>query len=455
MRNSTLTRGLLATVMIAMTSMAQAQEQPKAFGKTIDPGNLTPDGKIRCATTQYEDYLQEKYPERQTRAEFQQSIEAKVQQKKMQRLQKSGNTTNAVVTIPVVVHVIHNGDAIGNNENISDEQVMSQIQVLNEDYRKMMGTPGYNTDPVGADTEIEFCLAQVDPDGNPTTGIDRVQRNPVDYDWNNVEAMQEDTQWDPDDYMNIWVCNIDPQIQLLGFAQFPNNSDLEGAANYNGPADTDGVVISYQYFGSEDIYDDGEYEWPYNKGRTTTHEVGHFFGLEHIWGVGGSNPNCNDSDFCDDTPESNGPNATCQQHFSCGSYDMIENYMDYTNDDCMNIFTEDQKDRMMTVLENSPRRGSLTTSNKCTTTAATEDFRLLNGINVYPNPAQDVLNIAVANGELPDGYAIYNSLGQVMANMKISGETNLAVNTSGYSNGIYFIKIDKGTQSKTLKFVKN
>jgi hypothetical protein len=351
--------------------------------------------------------------------------------------------------------VIHNGDAIGTNENIAAEQVESQIQVLNEDYRRMMGSPGYNSSPVGADTEIEFCLAQIDPNGNPTTGIDRVEVSQSELGYSAIDNMQEDTQWDPDDYMNIWVCNIDPDLGLLGFAQFPNNSGLEGAPNYNGPAGTDGVVISYLYFGSEDIYDDGEYQYPYNKGRTTTHEVGHFFGLEHIWGTGESNPGCNSSDFCDDTPESNGPNGNCVEHFSCDSYDMIENYMDYTNDDCMNIFTLDQKDRMMTVLDNSPRRASLLNSNVCGITADTEDFRLLNGINVYPNPAQDVLNIAVANGELPDGYTIYNSLGQSVANVKVTGASHLPINTSAYSNGIYFIKIDKGTQSKTLKFVKN
>ncbi len=445
--------------LLVTASIVNAQEQPKAFGRTIDPATLTPDGKIRCASTQYEEYLQEKYPNRPTREQYNESIKAQVEQKKLQRLQKSGNTnnsTNEIIVIPVVVHVVHNGDSYGNNENITDEQVMSQIEVLNQDFRRMLNTPGYNDDPVGADIEIEFCLAQIDPDGNPTTGIDRIQINETSWTmWECEEELKPDTYWTPTMYMNIWVCNLDPNEGLLGYAQFPNNSGLEGAEDYYGPANTDGVVISYQYFGSEDIYEDGNYGYPYNKGRTTTHEVGHFFGLEHIWGTGASNPNCNSTDFCDDTPESNGPNADCVQHFSCGSYDMIENYMDYTIDDCMNIFTLDQKDRIQTTLENAMRRKTLPDSTVCGITAGTEDFMLLNGINVFPNPAQDVLNIAVANGELPDGYTIYNSLGQSMVNVKVTGEANLSVNTSAYSNGIYFIKIDKGTQSKTLKFVKN
>lgn len=442
---------LMVIATLGMASAAFAQ-QPKIFGKTIPAESLTANGKVRCATTQYEEYLQEKYPERPTRAEFQQWLAPKIEER---RQNPAAFSTNAVVTVPVVVHVIHNGDAYGNNENITDEQVLSQIQVLNQDYRRLAGTPGFNNHPDGADIELEFCLAQVDPQGNPTSGIDRQQVTHSSLDFNEIEDMQEDTQWDPDDYMNIWVCNIDPNLGLLGFAQFPNYSDLPGAPDWNGPAELDGVVISYQYFGSEEIYPDGTYEWPYNEGRTTTHEVGHFFGLEHIWGQGFSNPNCTDSDFCDDTPESEGPNGFCEAHFSCDSWDMIENYMDYTNDACMNIFTKDQKERILTVLDNSPRRASLLNSNVCNATAGQEDFKLLNRINIYPNPARDILNIEVADNELPDGYVIYNSLGQIMADVKVTDSNNLTVNTSAYSNGMYFIKIDKGTQSKTIKFIKN
>lgn len=442
---------LMVIATLGMASAAFAQ-QPKIFGKTIPAEGLTPNGKVRCATTQYEEYLQEKYPARPTRAEFQQWLAPKIEERRQNPVAFS---TNAIVTIPVVVHVIHNGDAYGNNENITDEQVLSQIEVLNQDYRRMADTPGFNNHPDGADIELEFCLAQVDPQGNPTNGINRQQVAYSSLDFNEIEDMQEDTQWNPNDYMNIWVCNIDPNLGLLGFAQFPNNSNLPGAPDWNGPADLDGVVISYQYFGSENIYPDGNYDWPYNQGRTTTHEVGHFFGLEHIWGQGFSNPNCDDSDYCDDTPESEGPNGFCEPHYSCNSWDMIENYMDYTNDACMNIFTKDQKERILTVLENSPRRASLLNSDVCTPTAGQDDFKLLNGINVYPNPARDILNIEVADNELPDGYVIYNSLGQVMANVKVTGNNNLVVNTSAYSNGMYFIKIDKGTQSKTIKFIKN
>ena len=94
---------------------------------------------------------------------------------------------------------------------------------------------------------------------------------------------------------------------------------------------------------------------PFNLGRITTHEVGHWLGLRHIWGDG----DCLADDYCNDTPPAEAPNNTCAKNVSCNSPDMIENYMDYTTDECMNIFTQDQKIRMHTVLRNSPRRKEL------------------------------------------------------------------------------------------------
>ena len=121
----------------------------------------------------------------------------------------------------------------------------------------------------------------------------------------------------------------------------------------------------------------------------------------------------------------------------------------------MNTFTQDQKLRMITVMHNAPRRASLKTSGVCQPLAASKDFGLLNGISLYPNPAQTVINIAIENGELPDSYTIYNSLGQIMAHVKITGSANLAINISAYAQGVYFIKIEKGTEGKTLRFIKD
>lgn len=320
----------------------------------------------------------------------------------------------------------------------------------------MLGTPGYNTNDVGADVEIEFCLAQVDPNGLPTNGIDRVNLGQSSWGESNIEnTLKPSTIWDPTQYFNIWVCNFGSDLSgVLGYAQFPSSSGLSGVSNNAGSADTDGVIIGYEFFGSSNIYPQGNYSYPYDEGRTTTHEIGHALGLLHIWGNNYNNNACSYSDYCDDTPASNGPNSSCSQHYSCTSYDMIENYMDYTNDACMNTFTQNQKERILAVMENSPRRASLKTSTVCQATAGREDFELLNGINLYPNPTQGVLNIAVANNELPDSYIIYNNLGQTMANVKVTSDTNLSINTSDYSSGIYFISIEKGNESKVLKFIK-
>src|SRR5690606_33494061 len=192
---------------------------------------------------------------------------------------------NEVITIPVVVHVIHSGQSIGVGANISDAQVISQITVLNQDYRRAANSPGYNTDPVGADTEIQFCLAQRDPQGNPTNGINRVNLGNTTWNEYNVQTiLKPNTYWDPTKYLNIWVCQFGGDLnQTLGYAQFPTGTGLPGLGGGSSGSVTDGVIIGYQYFGSSSLAA-GSYAPPYDKGRTTTHEVGHWLGLRHIWG---------------------------------------------------------------------------------------------------------------------------------------------------------------------------
>ncbi|MFY8187277.1 MAG: M43 family zinc metalloprotease [Flavobacterium sp.] len=409
----------------------------------------------RCSTVEYEQIIKERDPQMLSSRETNEMVSQIIENQKNARISNNeveGGTN--VLVIPVVVHVIHNGDAYGLNENIRDEQVISQITVLNQDFRRMQGTPGFNSDAVGADVEIEFCLAKRDPNGQTTTGIDRVQLTAASYtSIGAVEAIKPITIWDPNQYMNIWVVNLG-NSDLLGYAQFPNNSASQ--------ASTDGVVIGHRYFGSRTLYPQGTYTSPYDRGRTTTHEVGHFLGLIHIWGDNSScTVNATDSfkDFCPDTPAAANDNGTCGVFDSCPSspgFDMVENYMDYTNDSCMNIFTQNQRTRMRTYLTTFNRRQQLLTSLGCVVPLSTPAFELIHGLNVYPNPAQSTLNIDIKSSDLlPENYVIYNALGQRIVNKTVENNVDLSIDISGFTNGVYFIQITREGESKTLQFVKN
>ena len=247
---------------------------------------------------------------------------------------------NAAVSIPVVVNVVYKTGA----QNVSDAQIQSQIDVLNDDFRRT-NSDADNTWSQAADTQIEFCLASVDPNGNPTSGIRRKSTNKPSWQANDgMKGNQGLTPWDPSSYLNIWVCNLSGG--LLGYAQFPG-----------GPSATDGVVVDYAYFGTI-----GTATAPFDLGRTCTHEVGHYLNLRHIWGDGG----CSVDDFVSDTPVSDGPNYGCALgHVSCGTVDMVQNYMDYTNDNCMNLFSDGQASRMAALFEPGGARYSLTQSSAC------------------------------------------------------------------------------------------
>ena len=250
-----------------------------------------------------------------------------------------GNRT--VYTIPVVFHVVWNTAA----QNISNAQLQSQLDVLNEDFRRTNANAN-NTWPQAADTEIQFCLATVDPNGNTTSGITRRQTTVTTFtDDDKVKFHNQGgiDAWPAGDYLNFWVCNLNG---FLGYAQFPG-----------GPANTDGVVCAYQYVGRG-----GSAVAPFDEGRTGTHEVGHWLNLYHIWGDGG----CNVDDAVADTPSSDAANYGCASgHVSCGTTDMVENYMDYSDDGCMNLFTEGQKTRMQAVLATGGFRASLANSGGC------------------------------------------------------------------------------------------
>lgn len=270
------------------------------------------------------------------------------------------NPLPQIIKIPVVVHVLHNvADGQITGTNISKEQIESQIKVLNEDFRRMQGTNGFNNHPAGADTQFEFHLATTDPNCNPTDGITRhfVNRNSFNV-FSDETLIKSYGFWPSHQYLNIWVCSISGGF--LGATQFPNDTQLEGLNDFNGDSLTDGIIIRHNVFGRRTgTASTGIYSY----GRTLTHEIGHWLGLIHIWG----DERCG-NDYCDDTPQAEDSNlqSNCNAVFSnctgTPTRNMIENYMDYTPDICMNIFTNDQKKRMREAMENSPRRNALINS---------------------------------------------------------------------------------------------
>ncbi len=262
-----------------------------------------------------------------------------------------GATDRAVVTIPVVFHVVYYNAA----QNLSDAQLQSQLDVLNADFRRLnadaSSTPA-GFAGVAADCEINFCLATQTPTGAATTGIQRRLTTVNGFSSNN--AMKYFAQggldiWDRSKYLNLWVCNLSGG--LLGYAQFPG-----------GPAATDGVVCDYAYFGTIGA------SAPFDKGRTATHEVGHWLNCYHIWGDDGTS--CTGSDQCADTPNQADENYGCPSfpQVSCSNGangDMFMNYMDYTDDACMNLFSLGQKARMQALFASGGSRASLVTSPGC------------------------------------------------------------------------------------------
>lgn len=252
------------------------------------------------------------------------------------------NSSRSVITIPVVVHVIYNTS----EQNISDAQVQSQIDVLNEDYARLNADASQTPSAfqsIVANCEIQFCLAKTDPSNQATSGITRTQTAATSFSIGSsmkYAATGGVNAWPTAKYLNIWVCNMANQV--IGFATLPGTSI----------AAEDGVVIMYKHFGRT-----GNVVAPYHKGRTATHEVGHWLNLLHIWGDDdGSSNNCLGSDQVDDTPNQASFYFGCPSSpsISCSNTgDMFMNFMDYTDDACMNAFTIGQKNRMLATLNSS------------------------------------------------------------------------------------------------------
>lgn len=353
----------------------------------------------------------------------------------------SRQTNETLITIPVVVHVLYRNSS----ENISDAQVQSQITMLNAAFRKRnadIGKTPAHFAPLAADINIEFCLAKINPQGRITSGITRKYTSAVS--WTDDDRMKFNSNggqdaWNPDRYLNIWVCNMG---RLLGYSSLPG-----------GPASKDGIVIHYAAFGTT-----GVLTFPYNEGKTAVHEIGHWLNLKHLWG----DQYCGD-DLVFDTPRQRGFTSGCPTGIrpTCDSGpfgDMYMNYMDFTNDACLVMFSQGQKSRMRSLFEPGGARYSIQFSNACTAIGLPDEGPLPDDgpktpIRLYPNPATDMLTIELA--EIPAGgqVLVIDARGAVVMKLIVNGKIT-RTNISALAPGMYMVRAGEGKINSNYKFLK-
>lgn len=346
--------------------------------------------------------------------------------------------------IPVVIHVVWREM----EENISDEQILSQIEVLNQDFQALntdvgLAPPAYRH--LIADTGISFCLANTDPEGNASNGITRTQTNYPDIGTAQdergrfrifySEAGGHDV-WDPDRYLNIWVAR---RGYGSGLATFPGTAIPE----------EDGLVIDYRYFG---VAVDNA---PYNLGRTVTHEVGHYFNLLHPWGRS-ITPDCEQDDEVEDTPRQADtylrqcPN---DEPITCGTPDFFFNFMNYTDDACMAMFTVGQKMRMLAALE-GPRSSLLEGNTLCEPLSTSTEAALDQVLQIWTDEHSNRIwmESSFTNGEKIDLW-LFNLLGQKCWQDQLSMQARQSIELPALSPGIYLLHLRWQGQTYTHKLI--
>ncbi len=364
------------------------------------------------------------------------------------RVPPRDTSVDEIITIPVVVHVLFNNAG----QNISDAQVLSQIDALNKDFRKLNTDREFVPDVFkssAADARIMFCLAQVDPDGRPTTGILRRYSSKSSF---GIDDMKSKTKggsdaWNSSEYLNIWVCNISGRT--LGYATFPGGDALK-----------DGVVIHHSVFGTV-----GGLRSNFNKGRTATHEIAHWLGIKHIWG----DADCG-SDDVNDTPPQSWYNYGCPD-FPRKSFcsidnngDMFMNFMDLTDDACMKMFTLGQTRAMRGMFALGAARNSFLRSYKCDGSLASgaplpQDtlpiIKKADIVQLYPNPVLDWVSIESKEINTLQGktVAIFSVEGKLIQTLLLSSNRE-KIWLGKLAAGIYLLKIGQGAEQQQLKLVK-
>jgi hypothetical protein len=367
MKMNLYTSSLIAVCMLLSSSLLSQRGPEPLWSKS-------PNGNYRCFTDEADIWRKQ-----QNATTNKASLESWINNslKKMENEPMLNRNIPIIYNIPVIFHIVHSGEAEGTGTNIGAAYINAQIQQLNNDFRKIAGTSGYNNHPLGADVQIQFAAATLDTNNNTLAqaGIQRINKTTFGatfppFNINYIEAtIKPNSTWNATKYLNIWVMDLNG---LLGYAQFPDAPNEPGNPASTA-ANTDGVVVHYSSVGSSVNKFPGSY--PYDEGRTLTHEVGHWLGLRHIWGDG----NCTTDDFVFDTPRASGPHFGCVAATtnSCNditygapadSNDMVRNYMDYSDDRCMDIFTTGQMNRMRVVMgvsgAGAPRRAVLRLSDR-------------------------------------------------------------------------------------------
>jgi hypothetical protein len=359
-------------------------------------------------------------------------------------------TSNVVITIPVVIHLLWKTSA----QNISDNRIYDQILTLNKDYAYLnadtVNTPAVFR-PLAANTNIQFCLAHTDTNGNYTSGIIRKQVTASGYDPlsnDNVKfsTLGGDNIWDRTKYLNIWICNFTGSSQqIIGISQFPGGS-----------ATTDGCVILYGTVGGETYHGTTA---SYNLGRTMTHEVGHWLNLHHIWADDGGG--CSLDDYVTDTPKQSNANYGCPAfpHISCTNGpngDMFMNYMDYGDDNCLNMFSAGQGNRMTASL-NGPRL-SIKLSTRCEDVTSVSNPSGKVPVSIFPNPSTGEFVISSLMTDPTDvNVKVSNMLGETVFIQEYKNVPYVVqkIDLSNRNNGIYIVEIRTSKGTSTGKLVLN
>lgn len=349
----------------------------------------------------------------------------------------STESSSGVILIPVVVHVVWRTAS----ENISDDQIHSQIEALNADFSRK--NSDFTQVPAvfagrAADAGIQFVLATVDPQGRPTTGIIRKQTTA--QLWINDDRIKKSSTggsdaWDSRQYLNIWVANL--STSLIGFSTFP------GA-----PAEKDGIVIRYNAFGTR-----GTLSPPYDRGRTLTHETGHWLGLQHLWG----DTPCGD-DGVDDTPKQRAGNRGTPQfpriNTGCDNGpngDMFMNFMDFSDDRSLLMFTQGQRERMRAQFLPGASRHTLLSSKgggEPWNFQPASEATIPQTVTVYPNPTDGILNICTSNGDVQN-FIITDAVGRIAMSGTHQGNSQ-KINVSSLQPGSYHLRLGH----TVMKFIR-